>query len=61
MNTHEKMLAAVLEGINRYCEQERWFWVAGLARETWPALRLVKDQLHPVALMAVEHYEEEVV
>ena len=55
----QKIVSMVLSQINQYCEDGKWFWVAGLARETWPALRLVKDQLHPVALQAVEHYEEE--
>ena len=53
------MTAQIISQINQYAEQNKLFWVAGLARETWHALRLVKDQLHPVALMAVEHYEAE--
>lgn len=56
MNTVTRML---VEQINADCDAGRWFWVAGLARETWPVLTQVKDKLHEVAAMAVEHYEEE--
>jgi len=45
--------------INAYCVDCRWFWVAGLARETWPVLQHHLDMLHPWAVMAVTHYMEE--
>ncbi len=49
---------ALVQQINQYCQEERWFWVAGLAREVWPALVSRKDELCAIALQAVEHYEE---
>ena len=52
-------LTLLVEQINTYCAQGRWFWVAGLARETWPVLRHHLPALHPVAQEAVEHYASE--
>ena len=50
------MTTVLIEQINAYAEAGRWFWVAGLARETWSALLPVIDQLHDVAADAVQHY-----
>lgn len=49
----------VIQQINQYCKDGKWFWVAGLARETWQALLPVMDQLHEIAQQAVEHYADE--
>lgn len=49
----------VVAQINQYCQDGKWFWVAGLARETWKGLLPVIDQLHEVAQIAVRHYAEE--
>jgi hypothetical protein len=57
--TRATLTDRLVQQINAYCEEERWFWVAGLARETWPALLPVKEALHEVAQMAVEHYADE--
>ncbi len=32
------------------------FWIAGLARQIWPALIGRLDELDPLPRMAVEHY-----
>ena len=53
------MTDRLVEQMNADCAQERWFWVAGLAREAWPALLPVLDQLHEVAQQAVQHYADE--
>ncbi len=44
--------------INERAENNRLFWVAGLARETWQVLINHIDELHEVAKIAVLHYAE---
>jgi hypothetical protein len=48
-----------LDIINAEAEENRLFWVAGLASEVHAILYPIRDQLHPVARQAVEHYHEE--
>ena len=49
----------LIDQINQDAESNRLFWVAGLAREAWSVLKNHKGKLHPSALMAVEHYEDQ--
>ncbi len=49
----------LIDRINQDAMDNRLFRVAGLAREVWPILKSYKDKLHPAALIAVEHYEDE--
>jgi hypothetical protein len=51
-------IKVLVETINEYAKNGEWFWVAGLARETYPILKNHLDELHEVARMAVKHYTE---
>lgn len=59
MKPSRKIIAALIQQINRDAEANRLFWVAGLAREAWPVLLPHVERLHEVAAMAVRHYAEE--
>jgi len=50
----------LVEIINGYEKEEKWFWVASFAKETAKVLKNHLEELLPVSRMAVEHYTEEV-
>ncbi len=49
----------LIKSINKDADANRLFWVAGIARETWPVLMPHLDELHSVARLAVEHYAKD--
>jgi hypothetical protein len=49
----------LVDAINEYEENSQWFWVAGLAKESYPILKNHLDELLPLSREAVEHYMEE--
>lgn len=59
MRTKPDVTTMMIQQMNQYCEEGKWFWVCGLARETWAGLLPVIDQLHEVAQDAVRHYAEQ--
>jgi hypothetical protein len=46
----------LVEAINCYEQEKKWFWIAGCAKEWYPVLKNHLDELLPLAREAVEHY-----
>lgn len=49
----------LIDIFNDRCARGEWFWVAGLAREVWPALWPIPAGLDPIAAQAIAQYATE--